>query len=166
MEQRLHKRLLITVALILAAAPVLADVVFDASAKPAPAAAIKSFISGRSWKWGPDTGLYFSPDGSLVGAAKGAPGMMAGHGTWSAKDGGLCFDITWATKSNPKVKNEANCTKLLQGPGDLGGSKAKDVIGFANYNKPGYYWAIADGKVWKDFPKGDKISKSADKIMK
>jgi hypothetical protein len=141
-----------------------ADFTFDGGGKPAPSAELQKFFSGTSWIWPcKGCGAYFSPDGkyTFVWIEKGE--AQVGRGTWSAKDGELCWDAEVAAKSGKKDPSN-HCRNALFGPGSDGGSKAKAALGLQKDDKSGYFWVWQDKRIWKEFKKGDKITANAAKI--
>lgn len=139
-----------------------ADVVLAADAIPAPAAKIKEFFAGRSWIWPcKKCGAYFNPDGTFtaIGSDKGV--YKVGHGTWTASDGQFCWDATWIFKGGADpAKHECWAMKF----GASKDKKHKQVLAAKYPDKDAYFWIYQDKQVWKEFVKGDKISKNAAKM--
>jgi hypothetical protein len=87
------------------------------------------------------------------------------HGTWTSKDGALCWSNDVRTNSGNKEPTTDRCWEARFGPGTDGGKKSKQALGLKMQKKPGYFWVWKDGQVYdKEFKTGDKISAAATKI--
>ncbi|EJT06773.1 DUF995 domain-containing protein [Rhizobium sp. CCGE 510] len=172
MENRLHRPLRLAAATLLiaqlAATTVWADFKFDGGGQPAPAAEIQKFFSGKSWLWPcKGCGAYFAPDGKFTAVWAGDKGdFQTGHGTWTSKDGALCWSNDVRTSTGMKDPTTDRCWEARFGPGTEGGKKkVKQALGLKMQKKPDYFWVWKDGSVYdKEFKTGDKISATATKI--
>jgi hypothetical protein len=164
MNLRALRPILLAIALFLIAdvGVARADIVLAADAVPAPAEKIKEFFSGRSWMWPcKKCGAYFNPYGTFVAIGFDKGTSVVGHGTWAANDGQLCWDATWARKGGTDpVKHE--CWEMKYGASK--NKKYKSVLAIKYRDKNAYFWAYQDKQVWKEFVKGDRVSKNAVKI--
>jgi len=152
------------VPLALATLPARADFTFTDGGKPAPAAELTKFFSGTTWQWPcKSCGAYFAPDGNITWIWNDKDGVQIGHGTWTAKEGAICWTTKVTKKSGVTDKGE-NCTAAKFGPGTDGKSKAKAALGLEKGDKSGFFWAWQDKMVWKEFKKGDQITATAAKL--
>jgi hypothetical protein len=147
--------------LMLTSVPARADFTFQDGGKPAPAAELAKFFSGKTWVWPcKNCGAYFAPDGTYttLWIEKGSP--QVGHGTWTAKEGALCWSVSYSDKAGTKPLKE-QCRNAKMGPGTDGGSKAKMALGLQMQDSSGYMWVWQDKQVWKEFKRGDHIRAAA-----
>ena len=139
-----------------------ADVVLTPDAVAAPQDKIKEFFSGRSWLWPcPKCGAYFNPDGSFVAVGSDKGVLKVGHGTWQAVDGQLCWDAVWSFKGGADPSKH-ECWDMKYGASK--DKKYKKVLAAKYPDKDAYFWIYEDKQVWKEYVKGDRVSKNAAKI--